>query len=257
MHHPTHTKQSGFTLIEVLLVITLIAILSGIVYVTFKNAVRGSLDASLKYDISQMNSAQKRYMSLTNQGPVSYTSDNGSGTTLSFASSKGNSIVVTLVDDTTYCIYGYNSGSSYPSIDQALVYSSNSGSVCPQLTNGAVSNTAVVRSTVEIIGQRLEEFYSQYGFYPHLTELTDVGLTIKPNSANANQQQLYCRNDTKAIYAQIDTSNNLLYVYDTATKTVIESNTADKVTTSSICPEYTIQESDAGYQSTGVKDPTI
>lgn len=253
-----HKKSAakGFTLVEILIAIAIVVILAVVVYLVYNFSVRSAYDSSIKYDVKQMESAQGRYMSLTNQGPVPYSSDDPSSNILSYASSKGNSVVVALTGADSYCIYGYNPGSSYPTIDRAFIFSSNKAP-CPTLENTDVNNTKVVASTVDTIGQRLEEFHKVYGFYPHLNEIADVGLTIKPNNSNANQQQLYCRNDTNAIYAQIDTSSNILYVYQTTLKTVTSAGTTDKVTTTAICPVYYIDSSDLGYESTGVKSPDV
>lgn len=108
-----------------------------------------------------------------------------------------------------------------------------------------------------IIGQRLQAFYNERGVYPLLAELVDIGLVIKPNSSNAQQQQLYCRNDAKAIYLQRYKSKNIIYVYDTATNTIIEPTNLNKLSLKDTCPVFDIKPNQPGYESTGIKEPDI
>lgn len=250
-------RTSGFTIVELLIVIVVIGVLAAIVIVAYTGVTKQAQTSSLKLDVSAMDSAQKRYMAIGDNPPLSFDS-NGTPTNdlLVFAVNQGNSIIVRLKGTNGYCVYGYNPTSSYPSPATALVKSSDN-TPCDPLDNSQPSSPSGVLSTVSIIGQRLEAFKNQYGFYPHLNELVSIGLVIKPNSGNANQQQLYCRNDTRAIYLQIDKDVSVIFVYETASHSVSQPSDLDKLSLNTICPEFNISPGDPGYESTGIKDPNI
>ncbi len=247
-------RLTGFTIVELLIVITVIGILVAIVVVVYNGVTRQANTAGLTLDVQAMDKAQKRYQALNSDAlPITYDSSGNPNTTLAFAVNKGNSIIVTVNPDASYCIYGYNPKSSYPTLQTALIRPSGR-TTCAPLSGTPPSG---VFSTVSIIGQRLEQYKAQYGYYPHLPALTDIGLVIKPNSGNANQQQLYCRNNTNAIYLQIDSDTHIIYVYDTATHSVVEPTDLNKLSLDNTCPEFNIRPSDPGYESTGIKNPDI
>lgn len=251
-----HDKRLGFTIVELLIVIVVIGILAAIVIVVYSAVTRQAQTSSLKLDITAMDKAQKAYMTLNNNPPLSYDPDGVPNDLLVFAANQGNSIVVRLKGTSDYCIYGYNPSSFYPTPSTALIKSSDN-TPCAPLSDSQPSNQSSVYSTVAIIGQRLEAFKAQYGYYPLVSELTNIGLVIKPNNGNANQQQLYCRNNTRAIYLQLDQESDVIYVYETSTQGISEPTTLNKLSLNSVCPEFGISPSDPGFESTGIKDPDI
>ena len=58
---PTTGNQSGFTLIEMLIVMTLIMILAGIALVQYTNSVRSAKETVLKTDLFRMRDAIDQY----------------------------------------------------------------------------------------------------------------------------------------------------------------------------------------------------
>jgi general secretion pathway protein G len=54
-------KRNGFTLIEILIVITLLAILAGMGMATYTNSVRRAREATLKEDLFRMRDAIDQY----------------------------------------------------------------------------------------------------------------------------------------------------------------------------------------------------
>jgi prepilin-type N-terminal cleavage/methylation domain-containing protein len=249
-------RSRGFTVIELLIVIVVLGVLTSVIIASYNNASRRAYTSSLQLDVTAMDKAQKTYMTLTGTAPLSYNSDGSANDVLVFAPNRGNTIVVKLLADNQYCIYGYNPASLYPTPAKPLVRSS-SGATCGPLTETEIKDPSSVYSTVAIIGQRLEAFKDQHGEYPQVRELSDIGLVIKPNNDTANQQQLYCRNQTKAIYLQVDRENNVVYVYDTATKQIQEPVDLGKLSLDGICEQFNITPSTPGYESTGVKNPDI
>ncbi len=247
-------RASGFTIVELLIVIVVIGVLVAIVIVTYSNVARQAQTTSLQSDVTSMDKAQKRYMTISENPPIAYSPDGQPNDVLAFTASQGNSIIVRLKGVSDYCIYGYNPRSSYPDINHALVRASASGITCDPLSTPPPNATY---STVSLVGQRLEEYNSQYGHYPHLNELADIGLVIKPNSGNANQQQLYCRNNTRAIYLQLDQEGDIVYVYETFSHSISQPTDLNKLSLNESCPHFGINPSDPGYESTGIKDPDL
>lgn len=245
-------QGAGFTIVELLIVIVVIGILAAVVIVAYNGVTKRAQTSSLQSDVSAMDKAQKRYMIISSNPPLTYDPDGTPNDTLSFIASKGNSIIVRLKGAQEYCIYGYNPDSSYPTLQTALARSSDNTACAPLSTPPSGGY-----STAWNIGQRLEAYKNQYGYYPHLAGLTDIGLVIKPNSGNANQQQLYCRNNTKAIYLQLDQDSGIIYVYETVSSAISEPTDLNKLDLNSTCPKYGISPSNPGYESTGIKDPNL
>ena len=250
------SKITGFTIVELLIVIVVIAILAAIAVPAYNGFTTRAQTTSLRHDMQAMNIAQKRYMAQTGGSPITYDSSGEPNDTLAFIASKGNSILVRLSTPPHFCVYGFNPKSDFPDPSSALIISSSS-LPCNPLNDDIENDPSAVFSTVAIIGPRLEQFYQEHGYYPHLEELTDIGLVIKPNSGNANQQQLYCRNDTSAIYLQIDKENDSVYVYVTDSHSVTNPDIDGKISFDVICEQYDIGEDTPGHQSTGIKNPEI
>lgn len=249
-------RAAGFTIVELLIVIVVIAILAATSVVAYNGVRQRAYNSSLQNDVSAMDKAQKRYMALTGGSPIESTESGELNDTLAFASNESNTIVVRMKSATSYCVYGYNPKSKHSSAELAYVRSSD-GTTCDALSQEEATSPSSVYSTVAIIGQRLEAFKAERGSYPLLTELVDIGLIIKPNSNNANQQQLYCRNDIKAIYLQKDKDTNIIYVYDTTTESIGEPTELSKLSLKNVCPEFNILPHHPGYESTGIKNPDV
>src|SRR6185436_16191215 len=64
------SKSRGFTLIEVLIVITLVTILASVGLATYTNSVRRSREATLKEDLFRMRDAMDQYYADKNKWPA-------------------------------------------------------------------------------------------------------------------------------------------------------------------------------------------
>jgi general secretion pathway protein G len=67
---PKHTSQSGFTLIEVLIVLTLVVVLASMGMVQYTNSVQRSREAVLKEDLFRMREAIDQYYADKNAYPA-------------------------------------------------------------------------------------------------------------------------------------------------------------------------------------------
>ncbi|MFZ2991308.1 MAG: tail fiber protein [Candidatus Saccharimonadales bacterium] len=118
----------GFTLIEVIVVMTIIGILATITAVSYNGIKLRAYDVSIQSDIDRMDALQTSYALKNNVGGKAYYSGNGVEPDLNFAPSDGNVISVT-VNSSDYCIRGYNPDSSKDNIDNAFIKESTDG-VC-------------------------------------------------------------------------------------------------------------------------------
>ncbi len=67
---PRHTSQSGFTLIEVLIVVTLVVVLASMGMVQYTNSVQRTREAVLKEDLFRMREAIDQYYADKNAYPA-------------------------------------------------------------------------------------------------------------------------------------------------------------------------------------------
>lgn len=252
----TIKNNSGFTVTELLIVIAIVAVGLSIVLLAYNGITRRAYTVSVENDVRAMDVAQKYYMAATNNDPLEYSTSETPQDTLVFRESGGNVIVVKVLPNKNYCVYGYHTRSEYQSATDPFIRATIPSANCPAIAASAGDPNAT-RQTVAIIGGRIAEFWFANGQYPAVNELDQIGLVITKSSENATQQQLYCKDTTKAIYVQIDSPTNKVFVYDTLTGAVTEDTSATKLSLKNTCPRYNIHPTDPGYESTGVKDPDL
>lgn len=112
-------RRKGFTLIELMVTISIIAILSTVGYVTYSNAQSTARDARRRQDLRSMISAlELYYQQNNNQFPIRSTSIKSTDTTgawklSSFLTNDISQLPADPINDTTY-YYLYNSdGTTY------------------------------------------------------------------------------------------------------------------------------------------------
>ena len=121
---------SGFTIIELVVVIVVIGILTSLTMVIYAGIKTKVIDSSLSSDIDRLNAAELNYRAkLGVSGKVYY----GSGTDadLNFKPNNGN-IFEVVINDTDYCIRGYNVNGTKNTISNSLFKESTPG-VCDPL----------------------------------------------------------------------------------------------------------------------------
>lgn len=137
-----NTPLYGFTLVELIIVISVIGIIASISIVTFRGSQERARDASVISDVDNMEASQTNYGLKNNEAGIEYYSADGADAELGFTPSKGNVIDV-VVDDNDYCIRGYNPRGNKKSLATAAIKESSSGA-CARLSPSA---TAVAADT--------------------------------------------------------------------------------------------------------------
>lgn len=100
-------KQRGFTVVELLIVIVVIAILASISVVAYRGIQQRTRTSSLKQDVSEMYKAQLIYATETQNPPVAYSDSGAANNILAFTSNDDIHIIVQLEGQTGFCIYGH------------------------------------------------------------------------------------------------------------------------------------------------------
>ncbi len=115
----THNLQRGFTIIELLIVVIIIALLIGIVAVGYGAVQRNAKDTSVLSDIDAVEGAQTRYGLKNGVAGKAWYSGSGIDTDLGFTPSSENVIDV-VVSSGEYCIRGYNPSGNKNTIDNSF-----------------------------------------------------------------------------------------------------------------------------------------
>lgn len=117
-------KESGFTLVEVTIIIVVIAILAGVTIVGYGAWRKSASENVVKSDLTVLFAKMESVRRATNQYPTSVPTDVQKNNTTTFTYVSG--------DATTYCIQGENSGNSgaYFHVTQASQSLVQSGA-CP------------------------------------------------------------------------------------------------------------------------------
>jgi prepilin-type N-terminal cleavage/methylation domain-containing protein len=127
--------KSGFTVIELVIVVVVIGILAALVLVVYSNITNNARDKSIMSDSDSLDSLETQYAIKNNTGGLAWysTLSGSTNSTLSFTPSSGN--VIDVVTSTTdYCIRIYNPKSlTYKSLASAYIKESIAG-ICTTLT---------------------------------------------------------------------------------------------------------------------------
>lgn len=99
--------QSGFTIVELIVVIIIIGLLMVLGVVSYGAIVKNSADKALLSDLESMAAIQTQYALANNGVAKPWFSGSGVDPDLKFTPSEGNVIDVT-IKDTMFCIRGYN-----------------------------------------------------------------------------------------------------------------------------------------------------
>lgn len=121
--HKQNRFLSGFTIVELIIVIVVIAILAVIVTVAYRGIEAQAHDKALLSDINNVESELARYAT-KNSGKytsaLDWDSSAGTHSNISFTPSQGNVIIVR-ANATDYCIKAYNPASNKKTLETAAL----------------------------------------------------------------------------------------------------------------------------------------
>jgi len=196
--------RSAFTIVELIVVITVIGILAGIVLISYGAWRTSVATASLKSDLEHVGSAMESSRSFNNAYPTTIPT--------SFTPSSGNTITLTLPDAKSYCIDGTMTQSSSIKyyIDNLTQANGASVGTCATRTAlptpGAVTNVAFTAGSTTIVvtwtlaspnyaNQYLVECAYDPGFITGLIQQTTLdGITTTMTMTGATASTTYyCR----------------------------------------------------------------
>jgi len=121
-------KRRGFTIVELIIVITIIGILAAISIVAYNGVQKTAIDKSILSDVDALAGEQTRY-SLNHGGLAkAWYSADGANSDLNFSGSPGN-IIDVAVGGPEFCIRAYNPKGTNVTFKTATVRESNPG-VC-------------------------------------------------------------------------------------------------------------------------------
>jgi len=141
----------GFTLIELIVVITIIGILAAVVLVTYNGITAKTVDSSSTSDAENMNAAQQLYRLSNNGTPgKAYYSASGLDTDLNFRPMNGDAVDV-VTNSTDYCVRSYNTMGNKNTIYDAFTKESSIGA-CDDLppSTQAVADSAGTKVWAQI-----------------------------------------------------------------------------------------------------------
>lgn len=154
-------RQSGFTIVELIVVIAVIAILAAIVLLSFGGWRSSVATNSVKSDLEHAASTMESARSFNNGYPTVIPS--------TFNASANNTIVLTVPDPKTFCIDGTTS------VSTSIKY------YIDNLTqnNGATQGTCATRASLPVPGQ-----LTDVAFTTGATEIDVTWTNASPNYAN-------------------------------------------------------------------------
>ncbi len=136
--------DTGFTLVEIAIVVFIIGILATITYISYNGIQKRVVDMSVESDVARMASLQLNYKSNHGVSGVVYSSLSNNDNGLGFTPKSGN-IIDVFINSTDYCVRGYNTSGTKNSSDNAVLKESSSGAcVAIGVVNPPVSAPEVV-----------------------------------------------------------------------------------------------------------------
>lgn len=118
--------HAGFTIVELISVIIVIAVLATIVIVAYNGIQRDAASKTIQSDMDALDGLQTQYGLENNVSGKAWYSPTGIDADLGFTPSPGNVIDI-VINSTDYCIRGYNTASNNATLAAALSLGSSSG----------------------------------------------------------------------------------------------------------------------------------
>ncbi|MEI7917846.1 MAG: prepilin-type N-terminal cleavage/methylation domain-containing protein [Candidatus Saccharibacteria bacterium] len=122
---------SGFTIVEVTVVIFIIGILAAITYISYDGIQKRVIDVSVDSDVQRIASLELNYKTNNGSTALAYYSGGGTDSGLGFTPKTGNLIDV-VIKNSDYCVRGYNPAGNKDTIYNSSIKESTSG-ICSQI----------------------------------------------------------------------------------------------------------------------------
>jgi type IV pilus assembly protein PilA len=120
------TTQHGFTIIELVVVITVIGILASIILVSYSSTQPGVVDKATKLDVDRMVAAQQLYAARTGASGAHYYSGDPSASPIEYAH-QASSVIDVVVNSNGFCVRGYSVKGNKKTIGNAFTRESSPG----------------------------------------------------------------------------------------------------------------------------------
>ncbi len=140
------SKYSGFTIVELIIAISVIAILAALTTVAYNGIQAGAKDKTVLSDLENMDAAQTRYSLLNSTNGKAYYSGGGYDADLDFNPS-GDDVIDVVIGNSGYCIRGYNPGGNKNTIDNSFTKESQPGAcidLAPSFAAGGTGTSSLM-----------------------------------------------------------------------------------------------------------------
>jgi prepilin-type N-terminal cleavage/methylation domain-containing protein len=118
--------KHGFTIIELVVVITVMGILASIILISYSSTQPGVVDKATKLDVDRMVAAQQLYAAQTGASGIPYYSGDPSSSPIEYAH-QASSVIDVVVSSSGFCVRGYSQKGNKNSISNALTRESSPG----------------------------------------------------------------------------------------------------------------------------------
>lgn len=178
-------NRNGFTIVELLIVVVVIAILAAIITVAYNGITKHAFDSRVEADAQKAQTAQGLYAVEHGESYVSWYSGSDLPDGLKLNSSGDNQIDIRVSDDgRSYCIRTYNEKSKYSSYDTAYELENKAGA-CDNLNPSVAALTqnkwkSVVVSGLSTCGLGSDDKVYCWG-YKYNTTLSVEGAASAPD----------------------------------------------------------------------------
>lgn len=133
----SQSSKTGFSIIELLVVMIIIGIVSTLMVYAYNGVQAKVFDDSVASDVDRMAALQTSYRYSHGAAGKEYYSGFGEDVELNF-SPKTENVIDVVINDTDYCIRGYNLKGSKDTIDNAVVKESTPG-ICSSIRASAMA----------------------------------------------------------------------------------------------------------------------
>lgn len=127
-----HILRRGFTIIELIIVVTVIGILASVSLVAYNGITQRAISNTVVADLESLAAIQTQYALKNETGGKQWYSVSGVDPDLRFSPSSSETVIDVVVNNTDYCMRAFNPSSVYVDLTSAAVKGSG-GNACDML----------------------------------------------------------------------------------------------------------------------------